>query len=174
MLDAEIDKKDALDPISHMYASVPTWLRKRMPVPLNRDVCRTPMQWDSTANAGFTTVDAKPWLPISGELEQRNVAGQSVDRSSLFSSYKALLQLRKLHPVFSQGALKVVQESVSGRNVLMYIKTLGEQELTVVANFGNKEIQLPESTRNLPMVFTMGWNGSEGIGPNGCILFLRD
>jgi alpha-glucosidase len=43
MLDAEIDKKDALDPISHMYASVPTWLRKRMPVPLNRDVCRTPI-----------------------------------------------------------------------------------------------------------------------------------
>jgi glycosidase len=173
MLDAEIDKKDALDPISHMYASVPTWLRKRMPVPLNRDVCRTPMQWDSTANAGFTTVDAKPWLPISAELEQRNVAGQSGDRHSLLSTYKALNELRKKYPVFSQGELKVAPASTSGKNVLSYFKTFGDQELTVVANFGNKEIQLPESTRNLPMVFTIGWNGSDGIGPNGCILFLR-
>jgi alpha-glucosidase len=51
---------------------------------LGRDGCRTPMQWDSTINAGFSSVE--PWLPLGGGLPEDNVLAQRGDHTSMFSS----------------------------------------------------------------------------------------
>ena len=145
MLDAEIPKKDALDPISHMYKGVPEWLRKRMPVPLNRDVCRTPMQWSAGANAGFTTLAAKPWLPISGDCTHRNVATQAADSNSLFRVYRDLLRLRKTYPVFKNSVQELLTKSMLPPNVLGFRRGDSDHTAWVLLNFGNREAEISYS-----------------------------
>jgi hypothetical protein len=56
---------------------------------LGRDGCRTPMQWDSTTNAGFSSVE--PWLPLGGALDQDNVLAQRSDNTSVYRLYRRLI-----------------------------------------------------------------------------------
>jgi alpha-glucosidase len=58
-----------------------------------RDGCRTPMQWDSSPQAGFSTVE--PWLPLPADYRERNVAVQSADETSSLALYRRLLQIRR-------------------------------------------------------------------------------
>ncbi len=145
MLDAEIPKKDALDPISHMYEGVPEWLRKRMPVPLNRDVCRTPMQWNAGANAGFTSPIAKSWLPFSADLEHRNVAAQAADSNSLFNIYRDLLRLRKTYPGFTKPYQELIPKSLLPPNVLGFRRGDSGHLAWVLLNFGDRAAEISNS-----------------------------
>lgn len=108
MKNAEINKKDALDPISHEFNGIPQFLRNLLPVPLNRDMCRTPMQWEDSENAGFCEEDVTPWLPVSGETELRSVAQQVGDTNSLYSVYQRLLALRGEYPHLREGILEML------------------------------------------------------------------
>ena len=71
------------------------WEKNEPGLGFGRDPERTPMQWDNTKNAGFTT--ARPWLPLAATWEQCNVAVEADDADSLLSFYRALLQLRGSH-----------------------------------------------------------------------------
>lgn len=143
MRDAKIPKQNALDPLSHLYHFVPTWLRKRLPVPLNRDVCRTPMQWNASANAGFCSGEAQPWLPISQDIAHRNVATQIEDPTSLLHAYRDLLHLRKQLPVLCSGDLRLLPRPSLPRNVLAYTRDDGQRQVTVYLNFGRRATPLP-------------------------------
>jgi alpha-glucosidase len=68
---------------------------------LSRDPARTPMQWDSSAHAGFT--QATPWLPVDRLYNAVNVAGQKEKSSSILLLYKRLIQLREKEPAFTEG-----------------------------------------------------------------------
>jgi glycosidase len=103
MRDVWMPKKDAKDPISAMMKAVPQFMRKKLPVPLNRDVCRTPMQWDTTANAGFSKTT--PWLPVGSEADIRNVQTQGADTLSLLNTYKRLLHYRKQSNPIKNGEI---------------------------------------------------------------------
>ena len=70
---------------------------------LGRDGERTPMQWDSSLHAGFTT--AEPWLPVNSDYRSRNVAAQEADPVSLLSWYKALIALRRSSAALLEGAI---------------------------------------------------------------------
>jgi alpha-glucosidase len=68
---------------------------------LSRDPHRTPMQWDASANAGFT--EGEPWLPIAGDFAAANVDAQLADPRSILTLYRRLLELRRREPALSIG-----------------------------------------------------------------------
>jgi alpha-glucosidase len=71
---------------------------------LGRDPERTPMQWSSAPNGGFTT--GTPWLPVAADFAAVNVATEQRDSSSTLTLYRRLLALRRSAPAFSRGAFK--------------------------------------------------------------------
>ena len=68
---------------------------------VGRDGCRTPMQWDATRYAGFST--AKPWLPLADDFRHENIANLDADAQSILQLYKALIRLRKRLPQLQSG-----------------------------------------------------------------------
>ena len=82
----------------HQVAIAPEQVRdpfeKNVPgIGVGRDGCRTPMQWDATPHAGFST--AVPWLPLPDDFVHENVANLEADTRSILSLYKALIDLRR-------------------------------------------------------------------------------
>ena len=92
---------------------------------MGRDPERTPMLWDATANAGFTT--GKPWLPINSDTPTRNVAAQSSPEAprSILALYRRLLALRREHPALHAGTIDCVQ---SHSGVLSYRRHYPDNE----------------------------------------------
>jgi len=86
-------KEDVKDPVGIRF-----WPKYK-----GRDGERTPMQWTSGPNAGFTAPNVKPWLPVPSNNATINVDTEKSDPSSLFNWYKALIQLKKTNPAFSGG-----------------------------------------------------------------------
>lgn len=66
-----------------------------------RDNARTPMQWDTTEQAGFTT--GKPWIKVNPNYTEINAAEQVDRENSIFNYYRKLIQLRKELPVLTDG-----------------------------------------------------------------------
>ena len=81
-----------------------------------RDPARTPMQWDASAHAGFTT--SRPWLPVAADSSSLNVARAAADPCSLWSLYRRLLDLRRTSPALNRGAYRVI--GGSPRDCLVY------------------------------------------------------
>jgi alpha-glucosidase len=99
-----------------------------------RDPERTPMQWDSSANAGFTQEGIKPWLPIGANYETLNVAAQAQDLTSSLTFTRQLLALRRTQPALHRGELTFVEGVPT--DVLAYTRRSGDQYVLVVINFG--------------------------------------
>lgn len=105
----------------------------------SRDNARTPMQWDASANAGFTT--GKPWLKVNPNYTEINAEAQLRDEDSILSYYKRLIALRKspeYREVFTYGTFSPVMEDTEG--LLAYERKLGGKSAAVFANFGEKEL----------------------------------
>ena len=86
-------KEDVKDPIG-----ISGWPKDK-----GRDGERTPMQWDATANAGFTTAGATPWLPVPPTPHTVNVKAEESDPNSLLTWYQTLIRLKKTNPAFAHG-----------------------------------------------------------------------
>ena len=69
---------------------------------IGRDRSRTPMPWDASDHAGFSTVE--PWLPLNDDWRTRNVHAQEDDPASLLSLYRMLLAMRRAHPALYVGS----------------------------------------------------------------------
>jgi len=120
-------KEDVRDPIGKLG-----WPKEK-----GRDGERTPMQWDTSSNAGFTT-SPSPWLPIPPSCKQRNVAVEEKDPDSLLNFYKQLIRLRRTHPALRDGAQ--ITANCHDPDVLSYLRknpTTGES-LLVLLNMSNK------------------------------------
>ena len=99
-----------------------------------RDGERTPMQWDGSPNAGFTTAAATPWLPVPPSSKTVNVALESREDDSLLSWYQKLIQLRRGNPAMRDGTLTML--NVNDNNVLSWLrKGLDGQAVLVACNF---------------------------------------
>jgi len=103
---------------------------------LGRDGCRTPMQWDSTAHAGFSSV--APWLSLG--LPQDNVLAQRSDATSLYRLYRRLIELRRKRPALSLGGYGSVRAE---GNLLVFTREHGRERLLVALNFGGRPVSLP-------------------------------
>ena len=100
-----------------------------------RDNARTPMQWSSEANAGFTT--GTPWLPVNPNYTAINAEAALADPDSVFWHYKKLIALRKEYPVFVEGDFILLEEEHP--NLFVYQRGTGEEQILVVCNFGGGE-----------------------------------
>lgn len=108
----------------------------------SRDNARTPMQWDDTDNAGFST--GKPWFTVNPNYREINAAAALADPDSVFHYYRKLISLRKTYPVFRDGSFALVDEG--NEQVFAYTRASSDESLLVVCNFTPQEIafQIPE------------------------------
>ena len=111
---------------------------------LGRDPVRTPMPWDGSENAGFST--AKPWLPLHADWRTRNVARMTEDPRSILTLYRRLLALRRNCPALSIGDF--VLSSVEDE-ILVYERRHDSERLVVALNLGDRphRLQLPDWAR---------------------------
>jgi alpha-glucosidase len=117
------------------------------PLPfLGRDPERTPMQWDASPNAGFSSGPVEgagsPWLPVNSDYTSRNVAAQEGDPDSLLSWYKALIALRRGRQALRSGSIAFLDISP---DVLAYERVVGSERLVVMLNFASKERRVENS-----------------------------
>ena len=106
----------------------------------SRDNGRTPMQWDGTAGAGFTT--GTPWLGIPDNHVTINAEAEENDPTSIYAFYKELVRLRKEMEIIADGQIRYLD---SGHDsVLAYERTYGQEKLTVVCNLAGEELLLSE------------------------------
>lgn len=111
---------------------------KRVPgLGLGRDPCRTPMQWDGSANAGFSS--AAPWLPVSDDYSVVNVQAEDSDPESILTLYRRLLALRRSHAALSVGSYEPV--ATTG-DLLAYIRATENERFFVALNFGEDPYEL--------------------------------
>jgi alpha-glucosidase len=117
-------KEDVKDPIG----------RRGWPVEKGRDGERTPMQWNTAVNAGFST--AKPWLPVAPNYKTHNVASEEQDAKSVLHWYRALASLRSNQTAIRDG--KYISVNNSDPNVLSYLRRAPNGEtILVVLNMSN-------------------------------------
>ncbi|KJC53288.1 alpha-amylase family glycosyl hydrolase [Bradyrhizobium sp. LTSP857] len=111
---------------------------------LGRDPVRTPMPWDGSENAGFST--AKPWLPLHADWRTRNVARMMEDPRSILALYRRLLALRRDCPALSIGDFAVLNVE---DEVLVYARRHDSERLLVALNLGERPhlLQLPDWAR---------------------------
>lgn len=108
---------------------------------IGRDNARTPMQWDETKNAGFTT--GTPWLKVNPNHTSINVKQAMNDPNSVYNYYKRLIQLRKEHLIIVYGDYKPYYEN--DENLFVYTRTLENKLLFVALNFKKDahELKIP-------------------------------
>lgn len=146
MRNVKIPKKEAKDPISYEFNYIPQFVRNMLPLAVNRDVCRTPMQWADTTFAGFSSGNTSPWLPVDEEYSIRNVKTQTADENSLLNTYKDLLKIRNKAAAFSRGTISIEALENSSKSILVYKRIFDKEEYLVIINFSDKptSITLPE------------------------------
>ncbi|MCO6346459.1 alpha-glucosidase [Staphylococcus epidermidis] len=107
----------------------------------NRDNARTPMQWNNSINAGFTT--GKPLFHVNPNYTEINVKQQLNDKFSILSYYKALIQLKKSDLIYTYGKFNMVD--AENEQVFAYTRTFKNNTVLIVANLTNEvsELNLP-------------------------------
>jgi len=119
----------------------------------SRDNARTPLQWDSSSNAGFTT--GKPWLSINDNYATINVEAEEKDRSSVLEFYRTLIKLRQESTALNGGDLEIILEDhpqVIGyrRGEFTILVNLGETDITLETHlFAKKEKVISNYEDNL-------------------------
>jgi oligo-1,6-glucosidase len=104
-----------------------------------RDNGRTPMQWDASENAGFSTGKlGKPWLPVNPNYKTINAAAQVGDPNSVFSFYKTLIKLRKEHPIIVYGDYEPLLPH--DRRVFAYRRHYEGKTLLALCNFSAETV----------------------------------
>jgi oligo-1,6-glucosidase len=112
----------------------------------SRDNSRTPMQWDTTANAGFTT-GTKPWLAVNPNYTKINAAEELKDPASPYSYMAKMVKLRKDAPALVYGDYRDLDPA--NASLFEYTRTLGAEKYLVVLNFSDKaaEFSVPAGTK---------------------------
>jgi alpha-glucosidase len=100
--------------------------------PIGRDGCRTPMRWNDSANAGFTT--GRPWLPIGDDVASINVEKQRGEPGSMLDLYRRLIALRRAEPALSLGTLSVAR---SPKDVFAFQRRAGDDSFQIALNFSS-------------------------------------
>jgi len=116
-----------------------------------RDGCRTPMQWDASPYAGFSTVE--PWLPIAPNAGDVNVAAARADPASLYRLHQRLLNLRRSRSALIRGAYRPV---IATDDLMAYIRELDGEALLIVLNFRDapQDVTAPAGPRSIRVLLS--------------------
>jgi len=127
-----------------------------------RDPERTPMQWDASPNAGFST--AVPWLPVDGNYQTQNVAKERDDPKSMLSLYRRLIDLRRSEPALAVGSYRPV---VAEGDILTYIREHNGHRFLAALNFGHEKQTValdPEHRGRIALSTHLDRDGEETSG----------
>jgi alpha-glucosidase len=116
-------REDVKDPIGRLG-----WPKEK-----GRDGERTPMQWDTSANAGFS--QTKPWLPVPASSKTHNVASELKEPDSILNFYRRVLALRHQDAALRDGEYVALNES--DPNVLSYLRRYKDEAVLVVLNMSS-------------------------------------
>ncbi len=139
----------------------------------SRDSARTPVQWDSSPNAGFTT--GTPWFYVNQNYTQINAAAQQDDPHSLLNFYRKAIRLRKELPVVKEGVYKE-HFPLSGK-LYVYSRQMSGQKLLVICSFTDKScrLQVPKSfDLNTAELILCNYENASGdmLSPYECRVYL--
>jgi alpha-glucosidase len=136
------------------------WEHNEPGLGVGRDPARTPMQWDASANAGFSSVE--PWLPLATDYPTCNVASLRADGGSILCFYRYLIALRRRFSALSIGDyLPLATE----RDVLIYERRYGSERLIVALNLGHEEeaSKLPEGIGEVEILLSTHLDRKENV-----------
>ncbi|TBW36469.1 DUF3459 domain-containing protein [Siculibacillus lacustris] len=127
----------------------------------NRDIARTPMQWDAGPKAGFTT--GEPWLPLVPGHKVCNVAAQEADPGSMLNLHRRLIALRRSHPALAVGDVRVL---AARGDLLAYERRAGDEAFVVVLNLGHGpiEAEIAEAVGGRIVISCKGGRKGESVG----------
>ena len=141
----------------------------------SRDNGRTPMQWDDSHAAGFTT--GTPWIYPPENYRQINVAAQMNDETSVRAFYKKLVQLRKEMEIISEGKIEFLMKE--DENVLAYRRYTDSQEMLVMCNLASEEapVTLPQGWENTDVLIA-NWDNATAptdltLRPYECLALIK-
>lgn len=109
-----------------------------------RDNARTPMQWDNSSNAGFST--GTPWMPVNTNNVAINVSRQEHEPDSVLSYWKKMIGIRKAHPVLTYGAYKPVE--TDNEHLFVYYRESDEEKILVILNMSDTDTKFPSAVRD--------------------------
>ena len=137
----------------------------------SRDHSRTPMQWDDSLNAGFTTAAAKPWLAVNPNYKEINAKQALGDQDSIYNYFREMIEVRKKTPALIYGDYKDLDPQ--NPVIFAYTRTLGTDRYLVVLNFSKDEVaytfpeglnarellisNLESNEENVSLVSLKGW-----------------
>ena len=118
----------------------------------SRDNARTPMQWDDSAQAGFT--DGAPWIKVNPNYKEINAAQQLADPNSIFYDYQKLIRLRKEKDIIVYGGFEPLYRD--DEQIFAYIRRQDQEKLLTVCNFCDKnaEMEIPEEFKGAECLIT--------------------
>lgn len=111
----------------------------------SRDNSRTPMQWTSGKNGGFS--QAEPWIPMADHADRITVEAQEKEADSILGFYKKLIAVRKANPVIAEGSIAFME--TENPDVLAYERCLGEGRILVWNNLTERKISLSVSREEM-------------------------
>ena len=158
MRDISLRRSEILDPPGRRY-----W-----PLYKGRDGCRSPMQWDDSPYAGFST--AKPWLPVHPDHGRRNVSAQQADPDSLLSFTKKLIALRRQHPALRRGDYVAL---VAPKGGMSYLRRTEEETILVALNFSGRKAALSLPEGNWQLLAGPGVSSPSELPPRSVLLAIR-
>ncbi|MBX2916922.1 MAG: alpha-glucosidase [Cyclobacteriaceae bacterium] len=116
-----------------------------------RDNARTPMQWDTSKHAGYTS--GEPWMPVNKNHAWLNVEEQEVREASILNYFRSLTTLRKTNAVFSYGTYHPIE---TAPNLFAYYREWAQEKMLIVLNFSDQVTNLPEEVHAAEKVKIIG------------------
>ena len=122
-----------------------------------RDPERTPMQWNSSSNAGFSS--ATPWLPVAADYPTVNVAKERQDRQSMLALYCQLIALRRGRPALHRGSYRCLS---SDEDLLVFQRAYDGERVNIVLNLSSIPRNLPGSVTRGRILLSTHLDASSG------------
>lgn len=132
---AEVDAKDTLSFYRRLLAEKKSKKEAlKLATAWSRDHARTPMQWDDSEHAGFTT--GRPWLEVNPNYKKINVIAETEDPDSVWNFYRKLIRIRKQEKTFATGAFELIAQN--DPDIFAYLRK-GEKQFLILTNISEKK-----------------------------------
>jgi oligo-1,6-glucosidase/alpha-glucosidase len=139
MTQSHIPLKKGLDPLAQRFKWIPQFMVNMSGESINRDECRTPMQWNTEQNSGFTK--AVPWLPINNNYTETNVKTSLANENSLLNFYRNILKYRNNTTALQTGKL-AIDHSRSNKKIFAYYRITENEKYLILLNMSEKTIDV--------------------------------